>query len=66
MGDPSGRTKERDKLQTETLEKNLKGLSKNLSRVFHNYEHLVEKNAGSPLKYKIKPLNLTLVGYMFH
>ena len=51
MGDPSGRTKERDQLQMETLERNLQGISENLSRIFNNYGHLFDNNKGSPIQY---------------
>ena len=51
MGDPSGRTKERDQLQMETLEKNLQGISENLARIFNNYEQLFDGNSGPPIQY---------------
>ena len=53
MGDPSGRTKERDQLQIETLEVNLQGISENLSRIFNNYEQLFDQNNGSPIQYVV-------------
>ena len=55
VGDPSGRTKERDKMQIEALETNLKGLSENLSRIFSNYESLDlgNKSVGSQIRYDI-------------
>ena len=51
MGDPSVRTKERDQLQMETLERNLQGISENLLRIFNNYELLFNANTGSPIQY---------------
>ena len=42
IGDPSGRTKERDKMAHETVEKNLCGISENLERITRNHELLVE------------------------
>ena len=53
MGDPSGRTKERDQLQTDTLDNNLQGLTENLSRIFNNYEELFDRNAGSQIQYEV-------------
>ena len=60
MGDPSGRTKERDQLQMETLEKNLQGISKNLARIFNNYEQLFDGNSGPPIQYD-NSVNIVLV-----
>jgi tyrosyl-tRNA synthetase len=54
VGDPSGRTKERDQLQIEMLERNLQGISENLSRIFNNYKELFDGNSGSPIQYDSK------------
>ena len=54
VGDPSGRTKERDQLHLESLDRNLGGISENLSRIFNNYERLLGISAGSPIKYEAK------------
>ena len=35
----------------ETLERNLQGISENLSRIFNNYEQLFDSNQGSPIQY---------------
>ena len=40
VGDPSGRLKERDVLPHETLERNITGITENLSRIFENEEQL--------------------------
>mgnify|MGYP003483161442 CR=1 FL=1 len=44
IGDPSGRTKERDKMAHETVAKNLYGISENLERISRNHELLVEED----------------------
>ena len=52
VGDPSGRTKERDSLPQETLERNLAGITSVLQRVFENGEELSNNRAtGPPLRY---------------
>jgi len=40
VGDPSGRLKERDVLPRETLERNITGITENLTRIFQNEEQL--------------------------
>ena len=52
VGDPSGRTKERDSLPQDTLERNLAGITSVLQRVFENDEELSSNRAtGPPLRY---------------
>eukprot|EP00731_Ephydatia_muelleri_P027999 Em0019g872a len=48
IGDPSGRTKERDKMAQETVAKNLCGISENLERISRNHELLVEEKKPLP------------------
>lgn len=43
IGDPSGRTKERDKMALDIVAKNLCGIAENLERISHNHELLVEE-----------------------
>lgn len=38
IGDPSGKTKDRDKLAQETVEQNTKGIMENISRIFNNHK----------------------------
>ena len=58
IGDPSGRTKERDKMAQETVAKNLCGISENLERISRNHELLVEEK--KPLPPLKSAENLTL------
>ena len=47
VGDPSGRVKERDMLPHEALERNIAGITENLTRIFENEEQLHQR-AGCP------------------
>ena len=50
IGDPSGRTKERDKIALETVAKNLCGISENLERISRNHELLIDGGRGQGLE----------------
>ena len=51
VGDPSGRTKEREGLSADTLERNKLGLEENLRRIFHNAQTLgIVSEAGPSLR----------------
>lgn len=48
VGDPSGRTKERDKLPQELLKKNLQGISNDLTRIFDNVKECLPEDRALP------------------
>ncbi|XP_022904282.1 tyrosine--tRNA ligase, mitochondrial [Onthophagus taurus] len=43
IGDPSGRTTEREQLQSVLIDENLSGIKKNIENVFNNHENLLWK-----------------------
>lgn len=45
VGDPSGRTKEREGLTADSLERNKSGLRENLERIFSNGQDATDKYA---------------------
>ena len=48
MGDPSGRTRERDKLPQDTIKQNLEGISNDLTRIFHNVKDYLPEDKPVP------------------
>lgn len=62
VGDPSGQVKERDALPREVLEKNITGITENLTRIFENEQQL--HNTDCPkLKLAHSCMWPTLVGH---
>ena len=45
IGDPSGKTKEREAIDAETVERNILGLTENLDRIFLNHELFLWKDS---------------------
>ncbi|XP_048760256.2 tyrosine--tRNA ligase, mitochondrial-like [Ostrea edulis] len=56
IGDPSGRTKDRDPLGAEVVEKNITSISESLERIFANHQQYFWKNQSRDLP-RVKILN---------
>lgn len=63
VGDPSGRVKERDALPREALERNVSGITENLTRIFENEEQLHHRAGCPKLKLVHSHMWPTLVQY---
>lgn len=50
IGDPSHRTKERDLLQQDVIDKNIRGIEKNIRTIFENHEKYFYEQKEFPLK----------------
>ncbi|KAK3586093.1 hypothetical protein CHS0354_033214 [Potamilus streckersoni] len=51
IGDPSGKTKDREPIDAEAIEKNVLGISENLKRIFANHEQYIWNNSSKKLQH---------------
>lgn len=59
VGDPSGKTKDREKQDESLIRTNVKGIEKNIRKVFKNHEQYFWKDRKDPLKPPIIVNNLS-------